>query len=274
VRSDELALVFDVDDFLIAKNPELDSSLPYLLRIPTADGALIVRARDTWPRTAKIYCHPGDEWPSDPELVERISTKSCVRRGNAIDLVLERGKENRSMFVFAKARGRDVIFWQSARTAKQARPNVSVPTSRASGQTLTILCDSHERYAWKFEHQQATTLKRALEAGDYAVEVEGCIIATVERKSLADFVSTLTTGKLRYLMAALASVPNSALVIEDRYSQIFKLDRVRPSVVADGIGEAQIRFPNVPIIFAETRLLAQEWTYRFLGAALAHHSEQ
>jgi hypothetical protein len=29
----------------------------------------------------------------------------------------------------------------------------------------------------------------------------------------------------------------------------------------------------VPIVFAETRPLAQEWTYRFLGAALAHQAD-
>ena len=52
---------------------------------------------------------------------------------------------------------------------------------------------------------------------------------------------------------------------------IFKLDRVRPAVIAEGLAEAQIRFPEVSIVFCETRPLAQEWTYRFLGAALAHH---
>ena len=31
-----------------------------------------------------------------------------------------------------------------------------------------------------------------------------------------------------------------------------------------------VRYPTVPIHFAETRPLAEEWTYRFLGAALAH----
>jgi hypothetical protein len=31
-----------------------------------------------------------------------------------------------------------------------------------------------------------------------------------------------------------------------------------------------IRYTTVPIQFAETRPLAEEWTYRFLGAALAH----
>jgi hypothetical protein len=44
---------------------------------------------------------------------------------------------------------------------------------------------------------------------------------------------------------------------------------VRPSVVAEGLAECQVAFPNIPIVFCETRKLAQEWTYRFLGAAFA-----
>ena len=48
-----------------------------------------------------------------------------------------------------------------------------------------------------------------------------------------------------------------------------ELDRVRPAVIADALGGAAARYPSVPIVFGETRALAQEWTYRFLGAALA-----
>ena len=260
-----------MDDFVIARNTDEDSSLPYLVRLPLGANGVVLKVRDTWPRTAKVYCHPATEWPVDPEIIERVPVRSCVRRGAAIDLILDRGRENRSQFVFAKARGRDMIFWQSARTARQARPNVSVPTLRASGRALEILVDSHERYAWQFSPQQATTARRALPAGDYAVEDGGVIIAAVERKSLPDLVSTLTGGKLRYLLAALADLPRAALVVEDRYSAVFKLERVRPGVVAEGLAEAQVRFPEVPIVFCETRLLAQEWTYRFLGAALDHH---
>ena len=50
---------------------------------------------------------------------------------------------------------------------------------------------------------------------------------------------------------------------------MFKLDRVRPALVADGLAELQIRWPNVAIVFCETRQLAEEWTYRFLAAAHA-----
>lgn len=46
-------------------------------------------------------------------------------------------------------------------------------------------------------------------------------------------------------------------------------DRPRPAMVADGLAELQVRWANVPIVFCETRQLAEEWTYRFLAAARA-----
>jgi hypothetical protein len=262
-----------VVEFVIARNPDAGSSLPFLVRLPLGAGGIALKVRETWPRTAKVYCHRADEWPLEPEIIERVAVRSCIRRGAAIDLVLDRGRENRSQFVFTHARGREVIFWQSARTAKQARPAVAIPTARAAGRVLEILVDSHERYPWTFVHQQAVTHRRALVAGDYAVAVDGRVVAAVERKSLADLVATLTSGKLRYLLADLAVVPRAAVVVEDRWSAVFKLDRVRPSTVAEGLAEAQVRFPTIPIVFCETRPLAQEWAYRFLGAAAAHDDE-
>ena len=59
------------------------------------------------------------------------------------------------------------------------------------------------------------------------------------------------------------------MVVEDRYSLVFKESRVRPAVVADGIAECQVHWPTVPIVFCETRGLAEEWTYRYLAAAHA-----
>lgn len=259
-----------VEDFVVARNPDPDSSLPFLVRLPLRSGDVVLKVRDTWPRTAKVYCHPSDVWPADPDVVERVGVRSCVRRGAAIDLVLDRGRENRSQFVFTTARGRQVVFWQSARTRRQARPNVSLPTARAAGvERLEIIVDAHERYAWPFSHQQATTTRRALPAGDYAVEDDDGILASVERKSLPDLVATITAGRLWYLLAALAALPHAAVVVEDRYSQVFALDFVRPAVVADALAEAAVRYPAVPILFCETRALAQEWTYRFLAGALA-----
>ena len=50
---------------------------------------------------------------------------------------------------------------------------------------------------------------------------------------------------------------------------MFKLERVRPALVADGLAEMNIRWPSVPVVSCETRQLAEEWTYRFLAAARA-----
>jgi hypothetical protein len=92
---------------LIARNPDPESRLPYLLRLPLGEG-LVFRASGTWPRTAALYCYPVplSEWPHAPELVEQVPVRSCARRGASIDLVLARARENRSQIVFTTARGR------------------------------------------------------------------------------------------------------------------------------------------------------------------------
>ena len=121
------------DDFVIARNPDGDSTLPYVLRIPLGEHGIVLKSRETWPRTSKVYCHRVEEWPEDAEVLERVPVRSCIRRGAAIDLVLDRGRENRSQLVMIRVRGgRQAIFWQTARTAKQARPAVAVPKARAS----------------------------------------------------------------------------------------------------------------------------------------------
>ncbi len=264
-------------ELLIAVNPDEDSRLPYLLRIPQPGGDLLFRTAGTWPRVKALYCYPVglEEWPADAVIVERLPLRSCQRRGAAIDVIVQRSRENRSQLVFTTARGRDAVFWQSPRSRKQARPDVRTPTARAHGvEELQILIDAHERYPYRFGAQQVRTVRRALPCGDYGLVVDGLLVASVERKSLADLVTSLTGGKLRYQVADLAALPRAALVVEDRYSQLFKLDRVRPATVADGLAELQIRWPNVPVVFCETRQLAEEWTYRFLAAAYVWSSTE
>jgi ERCC4-type nuclease len=257
------------EDFVVARNPDPASSLPYLIRLPLGPAGVVLKARETWPRTSKVYCHRADEWPADAEVVERVPTRSCVRRGAAIDLVLDRGRENRSQIVFTYVRGREAIFWQTARTTKQARPGVRLPTARAQGRSeLEVIVDSQERYAYRFAKQQVRVTRKPMPAGDYGVEADGRLIAAVERKSLADLAAGLTSGRLRFQLTELAALPRAAVVVEDRYSAVFALEHVRPSVVADALAEEQVRWPTVPVVNTETRSLAEERTYRWLAAAL------
>ena len=90
-------------EFVIARNPEPDSSLPYLIRLPLGEAGVVLKARETWPRTAKVYCHRADAWPERPDIV------------------------------FTTIRGREGIFWQLPRTTRRSRPGVRVPGRRASG---------------------------------------------------------------------------------------------------------------------------------------------
>ena len=68
----------------------------------------------------------------------------------------------------------------------------------------------------------------------------------------------------------MTAIPRAAVVVEDRYSNLFKLEHTKPGFVTEMLATLTVRYPTVPIHFCETRPLAEEWTYRFLGAALAH----
>jgi len=255
--------------FVVARNPEPGSGLPFLLRVPLGESELVLKAREPWPRTAKVYSHRAQDWPPDAEVVEEVPVRSCVRRGPAVDLILDRPRENRSQFVFTALKGgREGIFWQSSRTVKGARPGIRVPTRRASGlPALRILVDTRERYPYRFARQQAATERRALPAGDYGVELDGVVLAAVERKTAPDLAKALISGGFAYLLAELSALPRAAVVVEDRYAELFKLEHVAPGFVPDLLARVQVRHPGVPIVFCDTRPLAEEWTYRFLGAA-------
>ncbi|HSS11636.1 MAG TPA: ERCC4 domain-containing protein, partial [Acidimicrobiales bacterium] len=256
--------------FQVARNPDADSRLGYLVRLPVGDGDVILKAADTWPRTNALYCHPA-EWPEVADIIESVPVRSCRRRGVAIDLVLERARQNRAQFVFTTARGRPVIFWQSPKTTARSRPSVRVPTRRASAfEQLTILVDTRERYPYRFAHQHANTQRQALPAGDYGMAIGDEIVAVVERKTLNDLAHRLIDGNLTYALAELATLERAAVVVEDRYSALFKLDRVPTGFLPELLARVQVRYPNVPIVFCDTRPLAEEWTFRFLAAALAH----
>ena len=260
--------------FRIARNPDPDSTLPYVLWVPMGSTPLVLKAKDTWPRTAKVYCHRG-EWPEPADIVEETPVRSCVRRGVAIDLVLDRTRENRSQFVVTVLKGgREGIFWQTAKTTRKTRPGMRLPTRRSAAGVLDVVVDTRERYAWNFERQQVTLTKRALTVGDYAVEVDGEIVGVVERKKLSELAANVVDGSLLVRLGDLAAARRAAVVVEDRWADVFRLAHVSPSMVAEMLAAAQVRYPNVPIVFCETRPLAQEWAYRFLGAAVAYADEE
>jgi ERCC4-type nuclease len=140
---------------------------------------------------------------------------------------------------------------------------------------LEIVVDTRERYPFRFAKQQAATSRAALPAGDYAVRhSDGSIVAAVERKSIDDLASGLNNGTLVFELAKLGELPRAAIVIEERYSSLIKHAYAPAGFLPDMLARIQVRYPEVPIVFAETRPLAEEWTFRYLGAAAAEDLER
>jgi ERCC4 domain len=260
--------------FLVARNPQEDSRLPYLVWLPL-EGGLVLKARAPWPLTARVYCHRFEKpWPRDAEIVERTPVLRCKRRGAAIDLVLDRPRLSRSQFVFTQAKGREAIFWQTQKTARAASPGGRIPRRRTLPEPVTITVDTRERYPYRFAQQDAETVRATVAAGDYAVyALDGSLLAAVERKSLDNLATTLSDGTLAFQLQRLAELPLAAVVVEARYAALFKLEHVNGNWLADQLARLQVRYPEVQLVFADSRRYAEDWTYRFLATALADATE-
>jgi ERCC4 domain-containing protein len=260
--------------FLVARNPDADSKLPYLLLLPLEDG-IVLKARESWPATARVYCHRFEEaWTAEAEIIDQAPVLLCRRRGAAIDLVLDRPRLARSQFVFTQVKGREAIFWQTQKTARAANPGGRIPRRRTLTEAVTIAVDTRERYPYRFTQQGAETVRATVPAGDYAVYAsDESLLAAVERKSLENLAATLSDGTLAFQLQRLAELPLAAVVVEARYSQLYKLEHVNGSWLADQLVRLEVRYPEVHLVFADSRRFAEEWTYRFLTTALADASD-
>jgi hypothetical protein len=253
--------------FLVARNPDADSKLPYLLLLPLEDG-IVLKARESWPTTARVYCHRFEQgWPADAEIIEQTPVRLCRRRGAAIDLVLERPRLARSQFVFTQVKGREAIFWQTQKTARAANPGGRIPRRRSLADAVTITVDTRERYPYRFAQQEAETLRATVPAGDYAVHApDGSVLAAVERKSLDNLAATLSDGTLAFQMQRLAELPLAAVVVEARYSALHKLEHVNGNWLADQLARLEVRYPQI-----HPRLRRLSPLRRRLDLPLPHH---
>jgi hypothetical protein len=255
--------------FRVARNPDPESHLRYLIWLPI-EGGLVIKARDTWPRASRVFCaHDETPWNESSGLLEDVPVLLCRRRGAAIDLVLDRPSLSRSQFVFTQARGRPAIWWQTQKTAQAANPGARIPRGRGAAGPLMVAIDTREKYGWKFTGRPLVIERRALPAGDYAAVVDQAVVAVVERKTLENLASSLSDGGLAFQLQRLAEMARSAIVVEGDYPDLFRTQPGRGSWLADMLGRLAVRYPEVPIVFAGSRKFAEEWAYRFLAAAVA-----
>ena len=257
--------------FRIARNPEEDSKLPYLLQLPV--DRLVLKARDTWPRSSRVYCYPyADRWPDDADVIEETPVALCRTRGAAIDLVLDRPRLARSQFVFTEVRGRPAIFWQTQKAARAANPGARVPRGRTLVDRFTIAIDTRERYPFGFAARDVSTERAALPAGDYGVRAGEAVLAVVERKTMENLAASLSDGTLAFQMQRLSEVRLAAIVVEGRDPTLVHAEHAPGGWLADILARLEVRYPEVQVVFADSRRFAEEWTYRFLASALADAS--
>jgi hypothetical protein len=98
---------------------------------------------------------------------------------------------------------------------------------------------------------------------------DGAVLAAVERKELADLVKCLNDGTIVFELSRLAQLPHAATVVEDRYSSLVGRAYAPAGFLPDLLARIQLRYAEIQIVFAETRPLAEEWTFCYLGAASA-----
>lgn len=66
----------------------------------------------------------------------------------------------------------------------------------------------------------------------------------------------------------LAALPAACVVVEGTYASLLKVPKAAPGWLPEVLATLQVRYPQVPILLCETRKVAEEYTYRFLAAAL------
>lgn len=262
--------------FVIAKNPKSESHLPYLLRLPLPEGDLMLATRGRFPADRDLFCYQLESWPEGAEEVEVVPIVHLARRGKSVELVLDRTRLRRSLFVWTQIRGRTLIFWRSERSMQSTRPGVRIPGARALDRGLVIAVDARERYGWQFTGKAVACERRHLPVGDYGVITDGRLAAVVERKSVPDLAQALQDGSLQLKLAELATVPHAALVVEGRLSELLRLGqerRVRDGWLVSIVAALQVQQPQVSWMFCEHRKIAEDFAFRFLSAALARQRE-
>ncbi|MDE3102905.1 MAG: ERCC4 domain-containing protein [Chloroflexota bacterium] len=264
--------------FWIGRNPAGSTRLPYVLRLPVAgEGRIFLATRETWPRGKDVFCHQLREWPAEADVVDEVPVESCWRAGAAVHLVLQRRANRRSLFVWTRVHGRPVIFWRSPASMRAARPGIRIPGARGLGRPLEIAIDAKERYPWRFTGAAATTIRRDLPVGDYAIVRDGSVVAAVERKTVADLSTAAVAGTLGLALAELERLPHAAVAVEGRWSDLAKVTAsadMRTGWLFDVVAALQVAHPRVTWHFAETPKIAQDWAFRWLAACAREDRER
>ncbi len=256
---------------------------PYRLTIRQGEKVLLaIRVQDRWLRQkGNIFCIREDNKELDPpvEEIERVPVVSLRRYGKRLAIVLDRPINKRCDFLFLKKKYKtkegeyEQIFWRTQRALTERSPRVKLSTYHKG--KLNLIVDANERYPWKFPEFEIK--KEKLPVGDYALINETGIVAVVERKTFDNLLAEFgRMSAFHQQLGELEAYRYSAVVIEANYSDFLNPKKIKfytPAFAAKAIAELYAMHPNLAIVFAGNRKLANEWAYRFFCAINAHEND-
>jgi ERCC4-type nuclease len=135
----------------------------------------------------------------------------------------------------------------------------------------TIIIDTREKRPWNFEGVRDMCELGTLKTGDYSLKgYEDCI--AVERKSLADFVGSISTNRKRFTaeMERASKIKHFCVIVEGSYFDLFTGNYRSKLLPQSAIGSAigiMARY-GIPVIMAETREQAKKLCIKFLRLSL------
>jgi len=142
---------------------------------------------------------------------------------------------------------------------------------------LQIAIDTDEKRPWSFPPECAKTHKRKLRTADYALLHDDGF--AIERKSLDDFVGTISTGYARFCreldrMTA-AGFPARVVIVEGSWAQVIDHEYEHPQVMPRFVLSrvAEFALDGVHVMFADNAHYAAFLAWRILKARWNQLSE-
>lgn len=132
---------------------------------------------------------------------------------------------------------------------------------------LQILIDTREQQPWHFPEDVAEVSRSCISAGDYALKGDQHRFA-IERKSLDDFVGTISSGWERFEaeLARMIAFPAMVIIVEGNFAEINHAHHNHPNIGAGFICKriAQLTFMGASVLLCDNPTLAAGMCWRLL----------
>lgn len=131
---------------------------------------------------------------------------------------------------------------------------------------LSIIIDTREQTPFAFPEEAATTRRGTLAAGDYALE--GDTNFSIERKSLNDFLGTISSGWDRFCreLERMKAYPARVIVVEGTMLNVLSGEHNHASLTFGFVAKrlAQLTLMGIAVIFAGDNIMAAGLTWAIL----------